>query len=319
MPFWTNLLGKHTDWVFLPQVEMDFNFHTKDIKMKKTLLAIALMAGMAGVSAKTVVTVNGTKIDSAMIDRQVSDLNKQSKGQIKDSTELRERLKQNAIVHTVIVQEAKKRKLDDSAEYKDFIKRTKDEADKRGESKKASFKQDFEDFKENLLEQAFAADVLKKNPVTEQDVRKEYNQINDFYKGSQEVQIAEIVTKTKADAEKVLAELKKGKKFADVAKAHTVDEVGKKNGGMHQGYINLKDMEVGAPPLHAAIKDLKKGDFTKEPMQGSNNVWAIFSVQDKRTAKVPTFEQMKEALTAQLEGQRVDQAVADLLKKASIK
>ncbi|MBO4576871.1 MAG: peptidyl-prolyl cis-trans isomerase [Neisseriaceae bacterium] len=287
--------------------------------MKKTLLAIALMAGMAGVSAKTVVTVNGTKIDSAMIDRQVSDLNKQSKGQIKDSPELRERLKQNAIVHTVIVQEAKKRKLDDSAEYKDFIKRTKDEADKRGESKKASFKQDFEDFKENLLEQAFAADVLKKNPVTEQDVRKEYNQINDFYKGSQEVQIAEIVTKTKADAEKVLAELKKGKKFADVAKAHTVDEVGKKNGGMHQGYINLKDMEVGAPPLHAAIKDLKKGDFTKEPMQGSNNVWAIFSVQDKRTAKVPTFEQMKEALTAQLEGQRVDQAVADLLKKASIK
>ena len=287
--------------------------------MKKTLLAIALMAGMAGVSAKTVVTVNGTKIDSAMIDRQVSDLNKQSKGQIKDSPELRERLKQNAIVHTVIVQEAKKRKLDDSAEYKDFIKRTKDEADKRGESKKASFKQDFEDFKENLLEQAFAADVLKKNPVTEQDVRKEYNQINDFYKGSQEVQIAEIVTKTKADAEKVLAELKKGKKFADVAKAHTVDEVGKKNGGMHQGYINLKDMEVGAPPLHAAIKDLKKGDYTKTPMQGSNNVWAIFSVQDKRTAKVPTFEQMKDALTAQLEGNRVDQAVADLLKNAKIK
>ena len=118
--------------------------------MKKTLLAIALMASMAGVSTKTVVTVNGEKIDSAVIDRQVSDLNKQSKGQIKDSPELRERLKQNAIVHTVIVQEAKKRKLDDSAEYKDFIKRTKDEADKRGESKKASFKQDFEDFKEKL-------------------------------------------------------------------------------------------------------------------------------------------------------------------------
>ncbi|MBQ5429873.1 MAG: peptidyl-prolyl cis-trans isomerase [Neisseriaceae bacterium] len=287
--------------------------------MKKTLLAIALMASMSGVSAKTVVTVNGEKIDSAVIDRQVSDLNKQSKGQIKDSPELRERLKQAAIVHTVIVQEAKKRKLDDSAEYKDFIKRTQEEADKRGESKKSTFKQDFEEFKENLLEQAFMADVLKKNPVTEQDVRKEYNQISSFYKGSQEVQIAEIVTKSEADAQKVLAELKKGKKFADVAKQYTIDEVGKKNGGMHQGYINLKDMEVGAQPLHAAIKDLKKGDYTKTPMQGTNNIWAIFSVQDKRTAKVPTFEQMKDALTAQLEGQRVDQAVADLLKNAKIK
>ncbi|MBR3482040.1 MAG: peptidyl-prolyl cis-trans isomerase [Neisseriaceae bacterium] len=287
--------------------------------MKKTLLAIALMASMAGVSAKTVVTVNGTKIDSAVIDRQVSDLSKQSKGQIKDSPELRERLKQAAVVHTVIVQEAKKRKLDETAEYKDIIKRTKEEADKRGESKKPAFKQDFEDFKENLLEQAFAVDVLKKNPVTEQDVRKEYNQINDFYKGSQEVQIAEIVTKSEADAQKVLEELKKGKKFVDVAKQYTIDEVGKKNGGMHQGYINLKDMEVGAPPLHAAVKDLKKGDYTKQPMQGTNNIWAIFSVQDKRPAKVPTFEQMKDALTAQLEGQRVDQAVANLLKQAQIK
>ena len=287
--------------------------------MKKTLLAIALMASMVGVSAKTVVTVNGTKIDSAVIDRQVADLTKQSNGQIKDSPELRERLKQSAIVHTVIVQEAKKRKLDEDKEYKNFIEQTKADADKRGVSKEKNFKQDFEDFKENVLEQAFAKDVLKKNPVTEQDVRKEYNQINDFYKGSQEVQLAEIVTRSEADAQKVLEELKKGKKFADVAKQHTIDEVGKKNGGMHQGYINLKDMEVGAPPLHAAIKDLKKGDYTTQPIQGSNNIWAIFSVQDKRAAKVPTFEQMKDALTVQLEGQRVDQAVADLLKKASIK
>ncbi|MBR3426225.1 MAG: peptidyl-prolyl cis-trans isomerase [Neisseriaceae bacterium] len=287
--------------------------------MKKTLLAIALMASMAGVSAKTVVTVNGTKIDSAVIDRQVSDLSKQSNGQIKDSPELRERLKQAAVVHTVIVQEAKKRKLDEDKDYQNFIAQAKADADKRGESKKSSFKQDFEDFKENLLEQAFAIDVLKKNPVTEQEVRKEYNQINDFYKGSQEVQIAEIVTRSEADAQKALAELKKGKKFADVAKAHTVDEVGKKNGGMHQGYINLKDMEAGAPQLHAALKDMKKGDYTKTPIQGTNNIWAIFSVQDKRDAKVPTFEQMKNALTAQLEGQRVDQAVAELLKKAQIK
>ncbi|MBQ9260304.1 MAG: peptidyl-prolyl cis-trans isomerase [Neisseriaceae bacterium] len=287
--------------------------------MKKTLLAIALMASMAGVSAKTVVTVNGTKIDSAVIDRQVSDLSKQSNGQIKDSPELRERLKQAAVVHTVIVQEAKKRKLDEDKDYQNFIAQAQADADKRGESKKPDFKKDFENFKENLLEQAFAIDVLKKNPVTEQEVRKEYNQINDFYKGSQEVQIAEIVTRSEADAQKALAELKKGKKFADVAKAHTVDEVGKKNGGMHQGYINLKDMEAGAPQLHAALKDMKKGDYTKTPIQGTNNIWAIFSVQDKRDAKVPTFEQMKNALTAQLEGQRVDQAVAELLKKAQIK
>ncbi|MBR0129592.1 MAG: SurA N-terminal domain-containing protein, partial [Neisseriaceae bacterium] len=114
--------------------------------MKKTLLAIALMASMAGVSAKTVVTVNGTKIDSAVIDRQVADLSKQSNGQVKDSPELRKQLTNNAVVRTVIIQEAKKRKLDEDKDYQNFIAQAKADADKRGESKKSSFKQDFEDF-----------------------------------------------------------------------------------------------------------------------------------------------------------------------------
>ena len=283
--------------------------------MKKTLLAIALMASMVGVSAKTVVTVNGTKIDSAVIDRQVADLTKQSNGQVKDSPELRKQLTNNAVVRTVIIQEAKKRKLDSDKEYKEFIAQAQADADKRGVSKEKNFKQDFEYFKDSALVQAFSIDVLKKNPVTEQDIRQEYNQFSSFYKGSQEIQLAEIVTRSEEDANKALAELKKGKKFADVAKQHTIDEVGKKNGGMHQGYVNTKDLP---PELGNAVGSLKKGQYTQQAINGGN-IWAIFSVQDTRPAQIPTFEQVKDALKAQLEGNRVDQAVAELLQKASIK
>lgn len=282
--------------------------------MKKTLLAIALMASMAGVSAKTVVTVNGTKIDSAVIDRQVSDLSKQSNGQIKDSPELRKQLTNNAVVRTVVIQEAKKRKLDEDKDYKNFIAQTKADADKRGVSKEKTFKQDFEIFKEDALVQAFGIDVLKKNPIKDEDVRKEYNEYSNFYKGSHEVQIAEIVTNSKADAEKALAELKKGKKFADVAKKYTIDKVGKEIGGMHRGFVNVKDLP---PELNKNVANLKKGQYT-QPINGGN-IWAVFSVQDTRPANIPTFDQLKGPLKAQLEGQRVDQAVADLLKKATIK
>ncbi|MBP5790373.1 MAG: peptidyl-prolyl cis-trans isomerase, partial [Neisseriaceae bacterium] len=153
-----------------------------------------------------------------------------------------------------------------------------------------------------------------KSPVTEQEVRQEYTRYSNFYKGTNEIQLAEIVTKSEDDAKKVLAELKKGKKFADVAKKYTIDEVGKQNGGMHKGYVNPKDLP---PQLGNVVGNLKKGQYT-QPINGGN-MWAIFAVQDLRPAKVPTFDQVKEGLKAQLEADRVDQAVAELLKKATIK
>ncbi|MDO5686052.1 MAG: peptidyl-prolyl cis-trans isomerase [Neisseria sp.] len=286
--------------------------------MKKTLLTLTLLASTSIALAQTLATVNGTKIDSKEIDQQIAALKKQSNGQIQDSPELRNSILSRMVVHTVIVQEARKLKLDESKEYKDIVAQAAADASKSGEDKKSGFKQEFEAFKENLLEQAYAVHILQTNPVSDKEVRSEYDEMSKFYKGSQEVQLAEIVTKTEADAQKVLAELKAGKKFADVAKQYTIDEVGKKNGGLHQGYINLKDMAVGAPPLHAAINPLKKGQYTTGALS-TGEIFAIFSVQDKRTAKIPPFEQVKDSLTAQLQDQRVNQAIDALMKKATIK
>lgn len=286
--------------------------------MKKTLFTLVLLAGVSIASAKTVATVNGTKIDSKDIDRQVALLKKQSNDKIKDSPELRQSILNRMVVHTVIVQEARRLKLDEGKEYKDIVAQAMSDAKKSGEAKKANFRQDFTAFKDNLLEQAYAVHILKKEPVADKEVRQEYADMSKFYKGSQEVQLAEIVTESNADAQKALAELKAGKSFADVAKRHTIDETGKKNGGLHQGYINLKDMEAGAPPLYEAVKSLKKGQYTRTPV-AAGKIHAIFSVQDKRTAKVPAYDQVKDALTAQLQDQRVNNAIDGLMKKADIK
>lgn len=286
--------------------------------MKKTLLTLALLASTSVALAQTVATVNGTKIDSKEIDQQVALLKKQSNGQIKDSPELRNSILSRMVVHTVIVQEARKLKLDEGKEYQDIVAQAMADAQKSGESKKSTFQQEFAAFKENLLEQAYAVYVLQKNPISDKDVRKEYDAMSNFYKGSQEVQLAEIVTNNQADAQKALADLKAGKKFTDVAKQYTVDEIGKKNGGLHQGYINLKDMAAGAPPLYAAINPLAKGQYTQTPLS-TGKIFAIFSVQDKRTAKVPAYDQVKDSLMAQLQDQRVNQSIDGLMKQASIK
>lgn len=285
--------------------------------MKKSLLTLALLSMTSLAFAKTLVTVDGTKIDSKQVDEQVALLKKQSNNQIQDTPQLRNSITARMVVHTVIVKEAKRLKLDKEKDYQDIIKKAKADAAASGDDKKAGFAQDFALFEENLLEQAYAVHVLKTNPVSDADVKKEYQQMADFYKGSREVQLAEIVTKTQADADKAMAQLKAKKKFVDVAKQYTIDEEGKKTGGLHQGYINLKDMQVGAPPLYEAISKLKKGGYT-EVLQAAD-IYAIFSVVDSRTAKIPALAEVKDSLTAQLQDVRINESVEKLMKKANIK
>lgn len=285
--------------------------------MKKSLLTLALLSMTTLAFAKTLVTVDGTKIDSKQVDEQVALLKKQSNNQIQDTPQLRDNITAQMIVHTVVVKEAKRLKLDKSKEYLDIIKEVETAAANSGDNKKAGFAQDFALFKENLLAEAYAVHITKTKPVTDAEVKEAYKQMTDFYKGSREVQLAEIVTKTQADADKALAELKAKKKFADVAKKYTIDEEAKKNGGKHSGYINLNDMKEGAPPLHQAISVLKKGEYSN--ILQAPGIYTIFSVVDSRPAKMPALSEVKNMLTAQIQGIHVNEAVDALVQKADIK
>ena len=285
--------------------------------MKKTLFTLALLAATSVVGAKTLATVDDSKIDSKLIDEQVKMISTQSKGQVKDTPQLRKSILTRAVVHTVIVNEARRLKLNETAEYKNIVAQAQADADKTGESKKSTFKKDFASFQENLLEQAYAAYVLQQNPVSEKDVKALHDDISKFYKGSKEVQLAEIAVKSESEAQAVLSELKTGKKFADLVQKYSIDEAAKKNNGVN-GFINLKDMEVGAPKLYAAVKDLKKGQYTQQPLV-AGDVAVVFMVHDLRDSKVPEFSKMKDMLTAQLNDRRVSQSIDALIKKAKIK
>lgn len=286
--------------------------------MKKTVLMLVLLGCSSLGLARTLATVNNEKIDSKVIEEHVALLKKQTNGQIQDNPQLRESILNRLVVHTVIVQEAKRLKLDQGGEYQKILNEAMSDAKKAGEDKKPNFKKEFDAFKENLLEQAYAVHIMESQPVQEAEVRKEYDNMKQFYQDSQEIQLAEIVTNSVSEAQKVLAALKKGENFSKVAKQYTIDPEGKKSGGLHQGYINLKDMQVGAPGLYQLISPLKKGEYTKEAIP-ANGIYAIFSVSDKRKAKIPAYEQLKDSITAQLQDEKIDRAIEALMKKADIK
>ena len=190
--------------------------------MRKTHFTAALVMAALSCSlfAQTLVTVNGQAIDSSVIDGQVAALRAENK-QIQDSPQLRQELTNRQVISTVIAQEAKRRKLDQSAEFKKALEQARADAKKQGADKKPSFKTEWAAFEDDLLGQALAIDVLRKNPVNEQEIKKSYDEFAKFYQGSQEVRLGEIVTRTKADGQKAAADLKAKKAFATVLKQAT--------------------------------------------------------------------------------------------------
>lgn len=287
--------------------------------MKKSHIISALvLAALSGtLSAKTLVTVNGTAIDSSTIDDQVKVIRSQNK-QVQDSPTLRKSLTERQIIATVVSQEAKRLKLDQSAEFKKAAEQSRAAATKQGADKKPTFKTEWAVFEKDLLGQAFAMHIAKQNPVQEKDIKTAYNDFSKFYKGTQEVQLGQIAARSNEDAQKAIKDLEAKKSFANVLKQYSVDEQAKKAGGIARGYVPLKDLEQSAPPLYAAIKDLKKGGFTSAPLP-NGNVYSVFYINDRRDIKVPSYEEMKNEIGSELQASRIDAAIGALMQKADIK
>nr|WP_313971108.1 hypothetical protein [uncultured Neisseria sp.] len=287
--------------------------------MKKTYFASALMFALTSgtLFAQTLVTVNGQAIDSSVIDDQVASV-RASNPNVQDTPELRQMLTERQIISTVVTQEAKKLKLDQSAEFKAALEQARADAAKQGADKKATFKTEWAVFENDLLGQAFAAHIVRQYPVQEKDVKAAYNDFSNFYKGTQEVQLGEILTDSSSNAQKAIADLDAKKSFVSVLNQYSIDEAAKKAGGIPKAYVPLKDLQESAPPLYAAVKDLKKGAHTKTPLQ-NGNLSAVFYVNDRRNVTVPSYEASKNEIGSDLQGARVDAAIQSLLKKASIK
>ncbi|WP_373741530.1 peptidyl-prolyl cis-trans isomerase [Neisseria sp.] len=286
--------------------------------MNKTRLAAAFaLAALSGsLAAKTIVTVNGTAVDSKAIDAQVKALQSHNR-QIKDSPALRQDLTNRYIVGTVVAQEARRLKLHESADYKNILNQSLAAAKQQGADKKSGFQTEWAAYETDLLNQAYIAHIIRSNPVKEADVKSAYADFAKFYQGSQEVQLGAIITRKREDAQKAVDELKAKKDFKTVAAKYTIDPAGKKAGGIPSDYVRLKDMEQAAPALYSAVKNLPEGGYTA-PLQ-DNGIFGVFYVNDKRAVQLPGYDAAKNGLRQELQAGRIDRAIQSLLQKAVIR
>ena len=221
------------------------------------------------------------------------------------------------MVNTVVAQEVKRLKLDQSAEFKDTLAKLRAEAKKSGDDKKPSFKTVWSAVEYELNGRAYALHIAKTQPVSEQDAKAAYDNISGFYKGTQEVQLGEVLTDKEDNAKKAVADLKAKKGFDAVLKQYSLNDRAKQTGAPDE-YVPLKNLEQDALPLYQAVKDLKKGEFTAVPLK-NGDFYGVYYVNDRRDVKVPSFDELKEQIAGDLQAERIDRAVGALLNKADIK
>lgn len=287
--------------------------------MKKTQLAAAFAAlALSGsLLAETLVTVNGTKIDSTEIERRAKATQEQSQGQVSDSPQLRQFLTQEIVVETAVAQEAKRLNLNKTAEYKAAEEAAKKQAKESGADKQADFKADWAAYENQLLGSAFAANVIKQNPVTEAHIQARYNEIKQRYQGTEEIQLGEIVTRSAEQAQAAIKELNSKKKFADVAKKYSIDPAIKAGEALSDVYLPLIDLQESRPKIYQAVSGLKKGQFTNQPLTGQN-VSVVFYINDRRVVQVDALDTLRQTIGVGIANERINEAVDNVLKKADI-
>jgi peptidyl-prolyl cis-trans isomerase C len=121
----------------------------------------------------------------------------------------------------------------------------------------------------------------------------------------QEVRARHILVESEDEAKSILADLKKGGDFAEIAKKKSKDPSAAAEGG-DLGYFT-KDQMV--PEFSEVAFKLDKGQLS-DPVH-SQFGWHIIQVEDKRVKPVPQFDQVKD----QIETFVVRKAQADLVSK----
>jgi peptidyl-prolyl cis-trans isomerase C len=230
-------------------------------------------------------TVNGVAISKGQVDQVIA---QRSNGQ-PVPPEARKALIDSLVLQAVVAQEAVKQGLDKSPAYVDQM----------------------ETVRQSALANAYVEDWIKKNPITDEMLKAEYERLKASSAGT-EFKARHILVEKEAEAKAIIATLKKTPAaFEKLAKDKSKD-AGSKPAGGDLGWFDAQRM---VPEFGAALSKLEKGKFTEEPVKTQFGYHVIL-LEDTRPVEAPPMDAVKPQLTQQLTQQGVKKQV-DALKAAA--
>lgn len=199
-------------------------------------------------------------------------------------------LLQNKVVDTILIEKAASAsKISENPEVKEAIKQAT-----------AQF-----------IQQAFLADKIK-GVITDEAIKKKYDEFAKNFTGQQEIQVRHILLKDKTTAMAAIKALKNGTDFNKLAKEKSLDSTAKSGGDL--GFVLPGELPK---ELDDVVASLKPGAFSEEPVK-SDFGWHILKVEGKRDAKVPAFDEVKGELRTLMTEEALGTILQDLRTKSKV-
>ena len=262
--------------------------------MKKSSIAASIVLAAAALAplaaqAQNIAVVNGKPVPKARVDTIVSQVQKQAAARNQQVPPDLEKLVRDKVVTDEILSQ---------------------EAERRGLGASADFKAQMEIARQTILIGLLSQDLDKKASVSDADVQKEYDKFKAQASGT-EYKARHILVEKEDEAKAIVAQLKAGAKFEDLAKKSSKDPGSAPNGGE----LDFASPASYVPEFSQAMVALKKGDYTETPVKTQFG-YHIIKLEDTRAAQLPPLADVKPQIQQRLAQQKAAAFRDELRAKA---
>jgi len=254
------------------------------LTLSLTLGLAALFTPLAA-QAQNIATVNGKPVPKARVEVL---LQQAARGGQQVTPEMQAQARDQVVLREIFVQEATK----------------------RGIGATPDFASQMELARQSILIRELFEDYRKKNPVTDAQAQEEYSKFKAQATGT-EYRARHILVEKEDDAKALIAQIKGGAKFEDLAKKSSKDTGSAENGGD----LDFAKAESYVPEFGGALTKLKKGEMTEVPVK-SQFGYHVIRLEDTREAAFPAFDDVKAQIKQRLEQSKLQQFQEDMRSKA---
>lgn len=260
--------------------------------MKKSLLSGLVAAAVLGtmalpVAAQNLAIVNGKAVPKERVETLKQQVERSGRP---ISPEMENQIKEEVIAREIFMQEAQKRGLEATSDYKAQMELAR----------------------QTILIRELFVDFQKTNPVTDAEIQAEYDKFAAANAGK-EYKASHILVEKEDEAKAIIAALKKGGKFEEIAKKQSKDP----GSGARGGDLDWANPSSYVPEFTEALVKLEKGKLTQAPVK-SQFGWHIIRLDDVREAQLPKIDEVKPQIAQQLQQQKLAKFQEDLRAKAKV-
>jgi peptidyl-prolyl cis-trans isomerase C len=254
----------------------------------KTRLWVLLAAFAAAPAfAQNIAVVNGTPIPKSRADALIGQLVKQGQ---QDSPQLQQAVRDELINREILMQEAAREGIPTRADVKAQVAVAQ----------------------QTVVLRALIEDFVKKNTPSDAEVKARYDELVKQV-GGNELHLHHILVENEQQAKDIIAKIKGGAKFEDLAKQYSKDPGSAKNGGD----LDWSNPSAYVPEFAQAAEKLQKGQMTQEPVHTQFG-WHIIRLDDSRPITPPPLDQVKQQIVQQMQQEKLQAFEQNLRAQAKI-